>query len=158
MDSIKFVLPKDEVEKIRKESNRDIGGNYITGAEQKARLNKWKKEIKAIKKQQKVDEEKERLLNFSKYITEKKEQREAEQQEKLFFAQCKQFVSYAAENIPIYKEYLIAYDIACQNFYQIENDLLRGKITKEQVKKVWLMALKFIDDIAEKYYINGLLN
>ena len=80
----------------------------------------------------------------------------AELQDKdLYVAQCKQFISRCAE-LP-WKEYRIAWDLVNGGYFQIESDLLKGVITKEQIKKVWDIALDYIDGIADNFYIDGLL-
>lgn len=135
---------------------RNPNGNYITVTEQKASYNRFKKACRQAREERQQEEERQEQIKIAKYISEKKEEQKAIEQEQLFIAQAKQFVSYAAETLP-YNEYLVAWDIANRNRIQIESDILNNKITLEQVNKVLLLAQKYIDNLTDKIYINDLL-
>lgn len=130
---------------------------YVTIAEQKEYFKKMKKqrELDRIKKEQ--DQEKEIQYITDLYFAEKREQKKAIQQREVFYQQCKNFVKYASEFLTEYKIYLIAWDIANIDRYSIEADLYKNKITKEEVKTVYNLAKKFIDDIDKYLYIADLI-
>lgn len=132
-------------------------GNYITVADQKASHKKFMKECQEARKEREQEEERQEKIKFAKYLNEKKEQQKAIEREQLFIMQAKQFVSYAASTM-IYNEYLIAWDIANRNRLQIEADINRNKITLEQVKKVFMLAQTYIDNLTDKIYMNDLLS
>jgi len=130
---------------------------YVTIKEQQEYFKKMKKqrEIDRIKKEQET--EKEMKYKTDLYFAEKREQEKAEQQREIFFEQCKYFVKYASEFFADYKIYLIAWDIANVDRYSIEASLYKNKITKEDIKTVYNLAKKFIDDIDKYLYIADLI-
>ena len=130
---------------------------YVTIKDQQEYFKKMKKqrEIDRIKKEQ--EQEKEMQYITSLYYAEKREQEKAEQKREIFFEQCKYFVKYASEFFADYKIYLIAWDIANIDRYSIESDLYKNKITKEDIKTVYNLAEKFIDDIEKYLYIADLV-
>ena len=130
--------------------------HYVTVAEQKKRYNRFKKELKQAREEKEQEEKRKEQLYFAMVRDEKKQQEIAIEQEQLFIQQAKQFVSYAAVTLK-YNEYLIAWDIANRNRMQIESDVFRGKITLEQVNKIFTLAQKYIDNLTDKIYMNDLL-
>lgn len=131
-------------------------GNYITIAEQKARNSKFKKVMKEYREEQAEEMKRQDQIAIAGMIERRREKQEAIEQEQIFIAQCKQFISYAAETMQ-YKEYLIAWDIANSDSLQIEADVLNNKITLEQVKKVFTLAQNYINNLTDKIYMNDLL-
>jgi hypothetical protein len=131
-------------------------GNYITVEDQKKSYNKFKKDMKEYRIQKQQEDEFQDKIKFAMYVDEKKQEQKAIEQEQLFIAQAKQFVVYSAKTLS-YNEYLVAWDIANRNRLQIESDLNRNKITLEQVKKVFILAQNYIDNLTDKIYMDDLL-
>lgn len=131
-------------------------GNYITVAEQKKRYTKFKKERQETQEERKTELERKENLAYAEIRQQKIDEQKAIEQEQLFVAQAKQFVSYAAKTLP-YSEYLVAWDIVNRNRMQIEYDINREKITLEQVKKVFILAQNYIDNLTDKIYMDDLL-
>lgn len=132
-------------------------GNYITVAEQKKRYTKFKKERQETQEERKTELERKENLAYAEIRQQKIDEQKAIEQEQLFVAQAKQFVSYAAKTLP-YSEYLVAWDIVNRNRMQIEYDINREKITLEQVKKVFILAQNYIDNLTDKIYMNDLFS
>ena len=129
---------------------------YVTIAEIKARQRKIKKDrIESLKRQQ-IEFEKLEELKNAKYRAEKQDQKKAVENENIFNLQAKELIEYTSKTLQ-YKEYLIAYDIACRNKMQIESDLNNNKITINQFKKVFEIAIKFIDNLQDFLYFDDLL-
>lgn len=130
--------------------------HYVTVAEQKKRYNRYKKDLKQARTEKEQEEILKDQLYFAMARDEKKQQETAIEQEELFIQQSKQFVSYAAVTLK-YNEYLIAWDIANRNRMQIESDIYNKKVTLEQVKKVFNLALTYIENLNDKIYMNDLV-
>jgi len=135
---------------------RNANGNYITVAEQKRRYKEHIKELQQTRKEQCRKLELEEQLIYEEYKQKKLEEQKEKEQEELFLRQCKQFVESIAGTLP-YKEFLIAWDIANRNRYQIEADLYNKKITLEQVQKIIELAKKYINNLEDYIYIEYLI-
>jgi len=127
--------------------HKTINGSYVTKAEAIKGHNKLLKEDREAKQKHAIELEKQEQLIASAIHEQFKEEIQAREKQKIHTEQCKQFISYAAEFMPNYSEYLTAYDIANGNIYQIETDINRNKITVDRVKQIYKQAQTFIDNI-----------
>jgi signal recognition particle GTPase len=138
--------------------HRTPNGGYITKAEAIKHHNEFEKECENNRKQKELEEQKQEQLTALAIHEEFQNQQKYIEQQKIHCQQCKQFVSFAAENTKNYNEYLIAWDIANNDCYSIENALYRNKVTKEQIKTIYNKALNFIDDLKNSFPISILIN
>lgn len=132
-------------------------GNYITIAEQKRRIAKLKKADKIAKLKREQEEEQKQKLAIAEYFSEQKEIKKAIEQNENHIVQCRNFIKYCSEFFKNYNQYLIGWDIANSNRYQIEADLYNNKITIEQIKEVYNKAKIMIDNIDNYIYIDDLI-
>lgn len=134
----------------------NANGNYITISEQKRMYNKYKKELKQAKEEHHKNFEKENHYKLLLYKQAREEQKKAEKQKELFDIQRKAFIDDISSKLP-YNEFLIAWDIANLNRYQLEADIYRNKITVLQLKKVVDIALTYIENLKDFLYIDDLI-
>ena len=124
---------------------------YITKAEKKKSHKRFIKECKESEQKQIEQWKRDENIIVAQLMERRKEEERRQQEKELFIAQAKQFVTYAAKTLP-YKEYLIAWDIANSNHYQIESDINSGKITSEQFQNVYTMAKEYINNLCDALY------
>ena len=119
--------------------------NYITIAEQKTRMTRFKKMLKEERKQKELEAKKQEEYNLQMYIAEKREQKQEaikhQQNQEYQIKLKKSFLEYAAKNHS-YRIYLIAYDICNNDYFNIESDLKKQKIKTEEVKEMLEEATK----------------
>ena len=133
-------------------------GGYITKAEAIQHNKKFAKECKDNREQREIESQKQEQLTAEAIHEDFKNQQKEIEEQKIHNQQCKQFVSFAAENTKDYNEYLIAWDIANNDYYSIESALYKNKVTKEQIKAIYNKALNFIDNLKNTFSIDTLIS
>lgn len=136
---------------------KSASGNYITVADQKRNIAKTKKMDAEVKKERELEEIRKQELDIAKYIQEKNEIKKAIEENESHAIQCKNFIKYCGEFFKNYNQYLIGWDIANSNRYQIEADLYNNKITIEQIKEVYNKSKAMITNIDNYIYLNDLI-
>jgi len=136
-------------------------GNYITGKELERQQRLFRKRLKEEKrlkeagllpvyKTEKELEQEERLNNMlDRYIDGIKQQNK---QEEINGIKNEILVSLHNNNPFTYREYLILWDLITTNYYQIESDMERGKITKQDLWKIIDYIEEFSLEIIPDYW------
>ncbi|MGL5329911.1 MAG: hypothetical protein ACRDD7_11620 [Peptostreptococcaceae bacterium] len=106
-------------------------------------LKQAEKAYKARMKKENIEREEARikqaktdmLIRAAMYREEKAQIKALEEEEKRI-VQCKNDIRDTLAGTLPYKLWIVCYDLLCDNWYQIESDIQRGKITLEEVEEV----------------------
>lgn len=126
-------------------------------------VKKWEKEynqkIKIELTQQKERQLREERINTA-FICEELMNgiRQRRKQEELTQIKDTILLSLRKNNPFTYREYLILWDIIVTNdYYQIQSDLYKGKISKVDITKVIDYIKSFSNELINKYWINKIM-
>lgn len=114
---------------------KTVNGNYITKKEQEEGLKRFRKQCQeAREKREKEEQFKEKLI-ISEILEKRREQKRLQQEKEDLINKKREITSQLAGNL-IYKEFIIMYDLFNSSFYEIKNNLMKNKITYDNINKV----------------------
>ena len=128
--------------------HKAIGGGYITKAEIIKGRNRLKQADEQAKQRREAEEEAKQQAAAAELVMSLLSENEMQKQQIKHYAQVRQFIDHAVRAYKgNYNMFLLAWDIANQDRYSIQDSLYRGKITLDDVLTVFAEAKHFIENL-----------
>jgi hypothetical protein len=128
--------------------HKAAGGGYITKAEIIKGRNRLKQADAQAKQRRETEEEAKQQLAVHEAVVSLLAENELQKQQIKHYAQVRQFIDHAVRAYKgNYNMFLLAWDIANRDRYNIQDSLYRGKITLDDVLTVLAEAKQFIDNL-----------
>jgi hypothetical protein len=129
--------------------HKAAGGGYITKAEIIKGRNRLKQADAQAKQRREAEEEAKQQAAAAELVRSLLSENEIQKQQQIkHYAQVRQFIDHAVRAYKgNYNMFLLAWDIANQDRYSIQDSLYRGKITLDDVLTVLAEAKQFIDNL-----------